>query len=290
MHILEELSNRYPQLLLPIEAGISETERFRDAVLRGNPVGGKPDFSFSPGDALTSCDTPAGPAEILFLADRADFVHAYRALGYRCEPEEIPPSVGAATIIGLINWEKIHTHMDAWLAAGHTDRDGEFRRFTSNRENYCDTLILLSGGAYSSVPADRAGLDGEEWIRKSVTIRKYHELTHFVCRRKAPEKKDALRDEIYADCIGLIAAFGRYDPYLAAMFLGIESGSFREGGRLSHYMKEDPQGSVGTARRWIAEATERVARAYENCAVPGWDALSQKEREEQLFALLLRIY
>ena len=98
MHILYEVAKRYPQLLLPIEEGISQSEAFRDAVLRGNPVDREPDFSFAAGDRLTSCDTPAGRAEILFLENRDDFVHAYRALGYRCEPADIPPSVGAATV------------------------------------------------------------------------------------------------------------------------------------------------------------------------------------------------
>ena len=283
MHILYEVAKRYPQLLLPIEKGISGSEEFKDAVLRGKPVGGEPDFSFAEGDALSYCDTPAGRAEILFLADRDDFVHAYRALGYRCEPAEIPPSVGAATILGLINWEKIHAHEEAWLAAGNTDWPAEFARFTSDKNNYVDTLILLSAGPYSSVPAEWVGLGAEEWISKSIRIRKYHELTHFVCRKKAPEKKDALRDEIYADCIGLLAAFGEYDTRLAEVFLGIESETFREGGRLSHYAEGDIGACAEKARGWIREAAGRVGK-------DGWDRRLEEDRTAGIFDLLLRIY
>ena len=283
MHILYEVAKRYPQLLLPIEEGISRSEAFRSAVLRGEKVDREPAFTFAAGDTLTCCDTPAGRAEILFLENREDFVHAYRALGYRCEPADIPPSVGAATILGLFNWEKIHAHEEAWLAAGNTDWPAEFARFTSDKANYVDTLILLSAGPYSSVPAERVGLDPGEWIGKSIQIRKYHELTHFVCRRKAPEKKDALRDEIYADCIGLLAAFGEYDTHLAEVFLGIETGVFREGGRLSHYMGADTQASVVTARQWIAEAAGRVAEA-------DWDRRAEEEKNAGIFDLLLRIY
>ncbi|MER1994495.1 MAG: hypothetical protein ABS897_10695, partial [Eubacteriales bacterium] len=183
MHILYEVAKRYPQLLLPVEEGISQSEEFKDAVLRGKPVDREPDFSFAAGDRLTSCDTPAGRAEILFLENRDDFVHAYRALGYRCEPADIPPSVGAATILGLFNWEKIHAHEAEWLAAGNTDWPAEFARFTSDKANFVDTLILLSAGPYSSVSAQQAGLGNAEWIEKSIQIRKYHELTHFVCRK-----------------------------------------------------------------------------------------------------------
>lgn len=283
MHILYEVAKQYPQLLLPIEAGMSKTEEFRDAVLRGKKVDCEPAFSFAEGDALSYCDTPAGRAEILFLADRDDFVHAYRALGYRCEPADIPPSVGAATILGLFNWEKIHAHEEAWLAAGNTDWPEEFARFTSDRSNYVDTLILLSAGTYSSVPAEWVGLDAEEWIRKSVQIRKYHELTHFVCRKTVPEKKDALRDEIYADCIGLLAAFGGYDTHLAKVFLGIESETFREGGRLSHYAEGGIDECAETARKWIREAAARVRE-------DGWDRRSETDRTAGIFDLLLQIY
>ena len=283
MHILYEVAKRYPQMLLPIENGISGSEAFKDAVLRGKKVDREPAFSFAEGDTLTYCDTPAGRAEILFLADREDFMHAYRALGYRCEPADIPPSVGAATIIGLFNWEKIHAHEEAWLAAGNTDWPAEFARFTSDKSNYVDTLILLSTGPYSSVPAGWVGLEAEEWINKSIQIRKYHELTHFVCRKKAPGKKDALRDEIYADCIGLLAAFGEYDTHLAEVFLGIESETFREGGRLSHYAEGDIKTCAETARQLIREAAGRVGE-------DGWDRCPDEDRTAGIFDLLLRIY
>ena len=189
----------------------------------------------------------------------------------------------AATIIGLFNWEKIHSHEEAWLAAGNTDWPAEFTRFTSDKANFVDTLILLSGGPYSSVPASRVGLDPEEWKAKSIQIRKYHELTHFVCRRTVPEKKDALRDEIYADCIGLLAAYGAYDPHLAEVFLGIESKTFREGGRLSHYTEGDTEAAAETARRWIREAAGRVGET-------GWDRRREEDRTAGIFDLLLRIY
>ena len=275
---IKRLSRRYPQLLLPIQAGARQTEKYKDAVLGGQIPDTAPDFACPKDIALSSYDTPAGRAEILYLGDRGDFVHAYRALGYRCEPAEIPDSVGAAAIRGLINWEKIHNHRDAYLAAGGEDWSGEFNRFTSDKKNYLDSLILLSGGDYSNVPAEEVGLDAAAWREKSLTIRKYHELTHFVCRGLCPDDIDALRDEVIADAIGLVAAFGRYDTRLARRFLGTEGGVFHAGGRLSHYVKEDElDAAVARVNAMIDETAAKIEKAL-------------PETGGDLFALLLRIF
>ncbi len=257
--ILEMLSRRYAQLLMPIAEGESKTEEYKDAVLRGNPP--RRELSFlKPEDVLLEqIRTPAGTAEVVVLPDRQDFEHAYRALAYRCEPVEILPSVGAGIIRGLINWEKIRAHRQAYEAEGNLDWNEEFRRFTSRKENYCDTLILLSGGPYSDIPAEDVGMTPEAWQASSIEIRKYHELCHFVCQRKWPEDKDALRDEIYADCIGLLAAFGTYDRLLALRFLGLEGETFRPGGRLQHYAGDDLQNAEARARDLIREAEMRLS-------------------------------
>ncbi len=232
---IKELLYQYPQLALPIKQGTKDTLEYKNAVLQGKLVFRDADFIGSPEDSLSVEETPAGDVEVLCLGNREDFVHALRALAYRCEPVEIPASVGASTVRGLINWEKIRDHKKEYLAAGGNDWNLEFKRFTADKKNYLDTIILLSCGDYSAVPASFVGLKEEAWREKSLTIRKYHELTHFVCRTLYPENIVPIRDEVIADMIGLVAAFGSYDPMLARRFLGIESGQFRDGGRLSHY-------------------------------------------------------
>lgn len=244
-HPLLTLSLRYPQLLLHVRSGMKDTEEYKDAVLRGKKIEGRPDFSMNENDSLTSFVTPAGEVDVLFLFDRADFEHAVRSLANRCEPVSVPASMGASSISGLINWEKLRPHMDD---------EEEFKRFTSDKKNYLDSLIILSSGEYSAVPADRMMFGREEWLEKSVTIRKYHELAHFYSRRRYPENKEAIRDEIVADMIGIIAAFGRYDTSAARIFLGIEGDSYREGGRLQNYV-EDGDGAAMMARaEWIIDA------------------------------------
>lgn len=223
-------------------------------MLRGKPVSREPEFIGSPEDSLSSVDTPAGTVDVLYLANREDFEHALRALAYQCEPVEIPSSVGANTVRGLINWEKIRNHKLQYIFSGGKDWQSEFKRFTADKKNYLDTIIILSAGNYSALPACEVGLTEDEWIEKSLIIRKYHELTHFVCRSLYPDNIAPIRDEVIADMVGMIAAFDHYDPKLAKQFLGIDGDRFRRGGRLAHYVENDKLPNA------MAAATELIEK------------------------------
>lgn len=224
MHPIIRLSEIYPQILFPIESGIHNTDEYRNVCLRGFKCDRKPDFTFSEKDVLEEIGTEAGTATVLTLHSREDFVKMIQCLYYKCEPVAIPDSMGASTIIGLNNWDKV--------------RAGE--------KNYKDMIVVLSSGIYSNVSAadvykatsEKIKLSDEEWIEKSITIRKFHELRHFVDRKLRPDDIDVLRDEIAADRDGLIAAFGYYDKDLAKLFLGIEGEAYREGGRLANYLPD----------------------------------------------------
>ena len=237
-HIIYHLARRYPQLTLPISDETRHSERYRNVVLRGEPPESEPDFSFSANDRLETVATPAGEIDVLSLCDRADFEHCIRALAYRCEKSAIPPTMGASIISGLINWEKIWKHKEEYVAGGGDDWDSEFERFTSERKNYRDTIIVLSRGYYSALPPAEAGFPEKEWLELSYTIRKYHELAHFVSQRLYPENKDAVRDEILADMNGVIAALGHFDAELEGKLLGIRNGEYIHG-RLENYVEKD---------------------------------------------------
>ena len=257
-HFIYSLSRRYPQLTLPIADDTRQSESYRSTVLRGALPEGEPEFSFSADDRFETVNTPAGEAEIVYLADRADFEHCIRALAYRCENREIPPTMGASTISGLINWEKIRAHKEAYLASGGEDWDGEFARFTADSSNYRDTLIVLSRGFYSALSPEETGFAEEEWLERSYAIRKHHELAHFVSRKLFPENKDAVRDEVLADMNGIIAALGHFDAELEGKLLGFRDGKYVYG-RLENYV-EEPE---------LAGAAERVSAMLawlgENC-------------------------
>lgn len=187
------------------------------------------EFSYSADDLLSAVDTPAGKAEVLYLADRKDFEKCVIALAYRNDPEKtIPASMGASTIIGLANYEK----------------------YENGEENYHDTIVVLSALEYSAVPCESVGLEREDWIRKSVEIRKYHELTHYVSRKLYPENKNAIRDEVLADMNGIIAAFGHYDTEIARTVLGTEGATYREGARLQNYC-DNPDEIMSAVNRLI---------------------------------------
>ena len=274
-HILERLSRRYPQLLLTISDETRHGEEYKNAVLRGIELTGTPDFSLSDKDSFELVETPAGTVEVLTLADRADFEHCIRALAHRCEAVELPKTMGASTISGLINWEKIRRHEEEYLAAGGDDWDEEFARFTSVRENFRDTLIVLSRGPYSAVSAERADYAEEKWLDLSLTIRKYHELAHFVSRRLYPDNQDAVRDEVLADMNGVIAALGQFDAHLTGLFLGVENGEYI-GGRLENYV---PRGELSAAVERVRKMLAVLDAEYSGASKP-FEILTELESKK----------
>ena len=220
-HCLDILAKRYPQILLPVQKGMRETEEYKNVCLRGQQCNRPITFSKDPEDKLETVNTPAGDVEVLSLRKRDDFVHMCQCLGNKCEPVEIPDSTGAMALFGLNNWDKVRAGLD----------------------NYKDSFIILSSGNYSNVSNidiknitnGEIDLDEQQWTNKSIIIRKYHELTHFVMRKTYPDDISFIRDELIADCIGLICAFGCFDVRLLKLFLGIEGDSYRQGGRLQNY-------------------------------------------------------
>lgn len=269
--VLAPVVFRYPQLSLPILEGMSRSDSYLDIVRRGRlPREIQDPFHGSPRDEILTQATPIGPVELIHLGDRRDFERCVQALVHRCEPVQIPRSMGAVTITGLTNWRKIQTHRASWLAAHPGESwPEEFRRFTADPKNYKDALLLVSDGPYSAVPAQVLGLGEEDWLEKSLRLRSFHELSHMVSRTLWPENQQAIRDEISADCIGLIAAFGGYDASLALRLLGIDGAAYLPGGRLQNYIEtglpdaallEKVRHQVGRlALRWLEEPTEPFA-------------------------------
>ena len=261
-HVLITLSKRYPQLLLPMGEGEEHDALYRDVVLRGKSYEGKPDFSLSDRDTLVTVATPAGDVDVLTLFERTDFEHCICALTNRCHPMRVPATQGASMISGLINWEKIHRHKMMYLLRGGKDWGKEWEEFRKDKTRYTDRLIVLSSGYYSSLSPEEAGMTPEEWREKSMEIRKYHELTHFVSRQWYPEDISALRDEIFADAIGLFMALGKMDQTLACRFLGIGGDGTYHGGRLENYVSAE---SLAAAAVYAAERIRQTAEILDGC-------------------------
>lgn len=256
--LMEQLAERYPQLC--IRPSEDAEEAYLAAVTEGERAGGDlSHFIGSPEDWLRTVETPAGPVEMLYLRERADFLTFLRCIAYRCRPAEIPASVGAQTFFNLRNWQKIHAHEKAYLAGGGTDWASELARFDADREKSRDTLILLSRGPYSAVPWQQTAWNEDEWLRVSLDIRRFHECAHVVCRRSFPEQKLPLWDELTADLTGLRMATGRYDPALAAAFLGVTAEGYTPGGRLTHYLADGEDADTTARELWrvIGQLAER---------------------------------
>ncbi len=246
--IMEELAERYHQLYLTPAEGVSVSQLYTEIVNQGK----KPEallqlmdyglrgFLGSNHDKFFMEDTPAGVVEIVYIYERADFERFVQIMMYRGELVPVPKSMGAVFLSGIINWRKIDLHKEEYFHQGGLlwGWKEEFKRFTSDKNNYKDNIIVVSHGGYSGINALEVNLSESEWNDKSLTIRVYHECAHFISRKLYPKKVNALWDELLADCIGLLFAFHRYDASLAKQFLGVSEDGYLEGRRIKNYFAE----------------------------------------------------
>lgn len=235
LDVIRALALDYPVLYL--NPDVDTMEEYRKVVLRGETPASTSlaHYRGSSGDMEETEGTPVGDVRVVTLGDRQDFELVIRGLmGAKDGPQTPVPASQGAAMMTVFNWPRIHAHLAKFPPE---EQGAEFKRFTADKKNYQDTLVVLSRGPYSHVDAAAAGFEEDEWVAYSDTIRRYHELTHVICRRTYPQDIDALRDELVADAVGLAAAFGRYDRRLADLFLGIEAGKYT-GGRLANYTEK----------------------------------------------------
>ena len=276
MSVISELAARFPQLCIKPEKGASQSEIYRRIVRKGESfLGDLSHFICSNEDNFTVAETPAGKVEVVFLKNRADFECFYRIMAAKCEPVPILRTVGAAYIGGINDWSKIHAHLAEYEQNGGTDSSGEFVRFTADKCNYKTSIILLSDGFYSNLNCENTPFPEEQWQKISLDIRKYHELTHFVCRSFFPTKINAVWDEILADFYGLLCAAGSYDSELALKFLGIFDAKYT-GGRLEHYVE-------------APITSELVGEIVELCALLEEFVPEKFDRDEDNFSTVISI-
>ena len=271
--IFRTLQNKLVQLQFPIQKGISTSREYLDATRKGRVTARATDESGlelhqSAGLQLQLHSTPAGTIPILVTESRQDFVALVRAFSGRNEPQPVPESMGACIVKGLNNWDRIHTLRRRWedskgSAGSAASWQEEFRKIIPKKELYQDRFIILSRGPYSAVPADRVGLDEDSWLDRSLTIRRDHECTHYFTLRVLGTMRNNLLDELIADYIGLIGAFGRYRPELALLFLGLEGfPSVRSDGRLHNYRGDPPLSTeaFNVLKQLVVASIQNLAR------------------------------
>lgn len=284
------LREKLVQLRFPIRAGISGEEGYRAATLRGGPCDAEGEgvgLVDPEGVTLSLCQTPAGTIPALTVRERRDFIALVRALSMRNEPGPVPESMGAATITGLNNWDRIGRYRSAWEAdqpavAALGGWPAEFAHLVPHRELYQDRLIVLGEGGYSGVAAKCLGMTDEVCQEASLVIRREHECFHYFTKRAFGTMKNAVYDELLADVAGIAAAAGRFRADWFLVFMGLENfPRYRDGGRLQNYLGDWQPGVRGFAilQRLVTAAAENIER-FENgmradrgTAAPGHTAM-----------------
>ncbi len=273
--VLPYLAKLFQQLYLKPEP--EGNPLYKSVVLAGEdaPENDLSHFIMDERDSCVLLDTPAGPVRTVTLHQRRDFETALHCIATKTKITDIPATQGASILDGVISWSKIRAHQEEYLKTAD-DWDEEFGRFTKDKANYTEALILLSYGPYSAVSGSVFGYGEAEWNRYSDTIRKYHECTHFVCRRLYHDQIHAIWDELVADAAGITAAFGQYDLKMAEVFLGIENGRYA-GGRLENYAEDKSP-----------EALNRLAEAV-HAVLLKIDARLKESSEQDVFDQVIRL-
>ena len=257
------------QLAFPILKGISQHPDYRAVIRRGEPVTSCPLATGLHLDhprkiRLSLETTAAGRIPVIRVADRRDFENILRAATRRNEPDSIPGSIGAMTISGYNNWDRLHRYRRTWEEVHPEGQwSQEFRKVKGRRDLYQDRFILLSEGPYSGVAASELDLGDEEWLRLSEVIRLHHECTHYFTKRVFDSLSNNVVDEIVADYIGIVHALGHYRADWFLRFMGLEDyPKFRSDGRLTYY-RGNPHlgdGAFRVMQSLVVEAARNLER------------------------------
>ena len=125
-------------------------------------------------------------------------------------------------------------------------------------------IILLNHSGYSALSGKELRMEEEMWLEQSMTLRLYHEICHYFSLRVLGGMRNHALDEIAADCLGQLAAFGVFRASLQRLFFGIshdaERGKILPGGRLSFYVKTLSDASVDM----VVEETLSALSSLEN--------------------------
>lgn len=289
--VAQTLALRFPQLGFPVAAGISEDAEYRRATRQGEaePARRVP-LEIEREDLLSLHveESIAGAIPVLIARHRADFVRLVRVLTARNEPEAVPEAMGACLVKGLVNWQRVGAERQRFESAlGRAATAEEWaaemgERIRPQKELWQDRLILLSDGPYSAVPATEVGLEPAAWRERSLALRLAHECFHCLTLRRHGRIRSHLLDELLADYVGSLAAFGSYDARRALRFLGLSvNAPAAPGGRWEIYRGALPEAAIPA----LARLVERAALALERLPVAPVPTLARARQLLDLAAL-----
>ena len=123
---------------------------------------------------------------------------------------------------------------------------------------YRHRVILLNAAPYSNISAEKIGLDSDDWLKKSYLIRLRHESAHYETLRLLGGMKNHALDEILADCLGQIAAFGEFSAKRQRIFFGLAKGGEKCDGRLKFYCQKVLTEDLAEIYRAVDEYLDEV--------------------------------
>jgi hypothetical protein len=281
------------QLGFPIRSGMSAEPAYRAATRRGiHSAEDEPGVVFMDPGGLDVFlhPTPAGRVPVVLASSRHDFEQLVQAIVRRNEPDPVPPSMGACTVTGYNNWDRVAELRREFAGEHAEDVAGEawaraLEQLAPRTDLYQDSFLLLSSGPYSSVPGETVGLTEAEWRAASVRLRLEHECTHYFTRQAFGAMRKSLLDELIADYMGMVEALGRFEARVFLSFMGLEDHPrYREGGRLQNYRGTPPL--CDGAFAVLSSAGVRAAAALEEFDRRRARRLGVADKAELITALL----
>lgn len=139
-------------------------------------------------------------------------------------------------------------------------------------------LLLLNRAPYSNIHADRLGLTEEDWLDRSYRLRRAHECAHYETLRLVGGMKNHALDEILADTVGQIAAFGDFSADRQRLFFGIKHDDDNCTGRLSFYtrtVRAEERGQIYRSVDKVLDIVEDTVRELISKKAGKWEILKE---------------
>lgn len=178
--------------------------------------------------SISFARTVAGRLPVLSTESHRDFRQMEALLNAREALRELPPTVNAFAMV--------------------TRAESIFRH----------RVLLLNRAPYSNIPAEKLGLSEADWLERSHKLRLRHECAHYETLRILGDMENHAHDEILADALGQIAAFGNFSAWRQRLFFGLERGNSICQGRLSFYCQQLMPGEREKVYRAVDMALDSV--------------------------------
>ncbi|MBL4605178.1 MAG: hypothetical protein JKY02_05835 [Flavobacteriaceae bacterium] len=237
----ETLKKNIPQLQFPVQKGISKTENYINATLKGKSKLVAPNLILHQSDLikleLYNSDL-IGKVPVIIVPNNDDFNSIVCALSNKNEPQELPKSMGALFISGINNWGRIRQLKTNWLKQNLTGNWHLYFKEQILPKPYLfkDKLMVLSTKEYSGVKNEVIEITEDAWRDSSLIIRREHECAHVFTLKYYGCMANNIHDEIIADYAGITKVLGQFNKEWLLHFMGLENyPDYRKGGRLENY-------------------------------------------------------